>query len=126
MVEIKIKNKSEQFIKRFKDDINKYAKFYEDGSGPWWDFESTWLIDKNDDISLVSEDYKYSAWFRIYKDNENVIKFGIIGSTKVKMTVSLYAHYHSKLSEYLLMCYDEEIEHIVISPKLTKDIDFYG
>lgn len=126
MVEIKIKNDSEQFIKQFKDDINKYAKFYEDGSGPWWGFESTWLIDKNDDISLVSEDYKYSAWFRIYKDNENVIKFGIIGSTKVKMTVSLYAHYHSKLSEYLLMYYDEEIEHITISPKLTKDIDFYG
>ena len=46
MVEIKIKNDSEQFIKQFKDDINKYAKFYEDGSGPWWGFESTWLIDK--------------------------------------------------------------------------------
>lgn len=121
MVEIKIKNDSEQFIKRFKDDINKYANFFGNGADP-----STWLIDKNDDISLVSEDYKYSAWFRIYKDNENVIKFGIIGSTKVKMTVSLYAYYHSKLSEYLLMYYDEEIEHITISPKLTKDIDFYG
>ena len=124
MVEIKIKNDSDQFIKRFKDDINKYANFFGNGADP-----STWLIDKNDkndDISLLSEDYKYSAWFRIYKDNENVIKFGIIGSTKVKMTVSLYAHYHSKLSEYLLMYYDDVIEHIDITPKLTKDIDFYG
>lgn len=77
----------------------------------------TWKIDNDGDYTHSPEQWCNKAWFHEYsQDNDrNILRFGIIGNQKRKMTSGLYAIYHARFLEMLLSYFDEMIENIQIT-----------
>ena len=59
------------------------------------------------------------------KVDDNIIKFGIISRRNVKLSSIVYAIYHSRFSEMLLIHFDKYIKKIEISSLLVNGIDIF-
>lgn len=87
----------------------------------------TWKIDNDGDYTYSPEQWCNKAWFHKYsRENEHdIVRFGIIGNQKRKMTSSLYAIYHARFLEMLLSHFDEIIENIQITSNGERPWDVF-
>lgn len=102
-LKIKIKSGEENLL----DEINKKIKIQA---------IVTWICDSDGDFTLAHGSYIEEAWMHpnvINKNNELV--FGIIGRKDKQLSSKVYAYYHSKLLEVLLLFFDTKIDSIEIS-----------
>lgn len=84
----------------------------------------TWEYDEIGDYTAISNQWYLSAWIRPYVIDDSIVKFGIISHRGVDMTSSLYALYHCRFVEMLLVYFDTWVKEINVSPLMIKGIDF--
>lgn len=71
----------------------------------------TWKIDSAGDFTHTPEQWIYQAWMRpkIYEDH---LTFIILGSTKMKMSKTVYGIYHGRFIEMLLTHFDRQFTRV--------------
>lgn len=67
----------------------------------------TWELDSAGDITHTPEQWKHQAWFRP-KVESGCLVFNILGRKSTKMTKEIYAVYHGRLIEMLLVHFDDK------------------
>jgi hypothetical protein len=69
---------------------------------------TTWVIDAEGDLTHASEQWTQKAWMRP-KVLEDRLLFNIIGVKEGKMSRTIYAVYHGRLIQTLLVHFDDMI-----------------
>jgi hypothetical protein len=74
----------------------------------------TWVMGPASHFTLADEQWKFKAWFvpRIEYDR---FVFYIIRPKGGHVTKGIYSLYHSKLLEFLLLCFDNKITDLNVS-----------
>ena len=87
----------------------------------------TWSVDGEGDYTTVQPQWRYRAWMRPVKDenNEHKLYFVIVKSKKFPMTKSLYGVFHGRFAEMLLTHFDTQITSLEISSMLVPQMDLF-
>ena len=86
----------------------------------------TWLVDEEDDFTIANPKWTYMAWMRPISEEENgLLVFGFVSSTKYQITKGLYGIYHGRLAVTILSHFDNLIDSIIIEPNLNPKYDSF-
>lgn len=82
----------------------------------------TWSYDSDGDFIHTAEQWKYKAWLRPIVKTGN-LTFGIIPPRSVAISREVYAIYHGRFIEMLLVHFDEKFSAAIASAMPTNDDD---
>lgn len=85
----------------------------------------TWEYDEDDDFTAIQPQWNREAWMHPYIVNNKCIQFGIVQRRDVPITSDVYAVYHGRFAEMLLMHFDKYILNIEISSLLVAGVDVF-
>lgn len=81
----------------------------------------TWQFDSDNDLTYYVAQFVGKAWFHpIVAAEENSLIFGIIANQKIEMSSQLYAIYHARFLEILLLHFTEDFTVVWPSRGKTK------
>ena len=69
----------------------------------------SWRVDKEGDFTLTSENFGGKAWMRPKVLSDRLL-FNIVGVDGDDMSTQLYAIYHARLIQMLLMYFDKQMK----------------
>lgn len=72
------------------------------------------------------DEYTDKAWLHFSKLEDTAIFFGLITRKYGYLTKQVYSWFHTTFAEFILNEFDEFVEEIHISSKLTKEIDIFN
>lgn len=84
-----------------------------------------WEYDEDGDFTAMQPQWNREAWMHPYIINDRCIRFGIMQRRDVPITSDVYAVYHGRFSEMLLMHFDKYISNIEISSLLVEGTDVF-
>lgn len=86
----------------------------------------TWQVDGEGDFTIANPKWTYMAWMRPISEEENgLLVFGFVSSTKYQITKGLYGIYHGRLAVTILSHFDNLIDSIIIEPNLNPKYDSF-
>jgi len=85
----------------------------------------TWEYDEDGDFTATQPQWNNEAWMHPFKISDKCIQFGIVQRRDVPITSDVYAVYHGRFTEMLLMHFDKYISNIEISSLLVEGVDVF-
>jgi PIN like domain len=79
----------------------------------------TWKLDEDGDLTLTSENFVNQAWMRPSVLSDRLL-FNIVGKKNADMSNQLYAVYHARLVQMLLIYFDEMLSTATATALPTK------
>lgn len=86
---------------------------------------STWGYDDDGDYTAIPQQWNREAWMHPIIVDKKTIKFGIVQRRDASLTQNVYAVYHGRFAEMLLMHFDRYISNIEISSLLIEGVDVF-
>ena len=85
----------------------------------------TWIVDADGDFTHKPSQWFERAWLRGFANSpDGDVVFGIVGRKDVSMSKVVYAVYHGRFAEMLLIHFDDDIESIWTSSQVEEGFDF--
>ncbi len=80
----------------------------------------TWVYDSDGDFTQTAEQWKARAWLRPRQEQGRVV-FNIIAPGQTTLSTTVYAVYHGRFIEMLLMHFDRKLARATASSLATKN-----
>lgn len=72
----------------------------------------TWSYDSDGDFTHNPEQWENKAWLRVKRKSSGELAFGILGQKDINTNKLIYAVYHGRFAEMLLIHFDTEFTEI--------------